>query len=149
MLHFFYLLPYIHDMMDMSHCGSDLIVYACTCTCRGSEPVVGGAMYMIHVSKDVRIVTDYVCICLCSYVASRKALEGQIQKFKSEKNSVHTKLLLLEERYGSLENELEEVQEKNHDLAEAKADLEVSIPIHYNYKCMCIYMYVHVCLVMM
>lgn len=58
-------------------------------------------------------------------IASRKALEEQIQKLKSEKNTVQTNLLLLEERYGSLENEMEEVQQKNHDLAEAKADLEV------------------------
>ena len=58
-------------------------------------------------------------------VASRRVLEEQIKKLKSEKSSVHSDLLHAEERSGSLEQDLEQLQQQNDRLTEAKADLEV------------------------
>ena len=58
-------------------------------------------------------------------VASRRVLEEQIKKLKSEKSSVHSDLLRAEERSGSLEQDLEQLQQQNDRLTEAKADLEV------------------------
>ena len=48
-----------------------------------------------------------------------------MQKFKSEKNAMHTELLMSEEKYGNLENQLEHLQQRNRTLIEANADLEV------------------------
>lgn len=65
------------------------------------------------------------------FLASRKVLEEQVKKLKAEKNTVHTERLLLEERYSSMEHELEQVQNSHRSMTEAKADLEVSIVHKY------------------
>ena len=71
---------------------------------------------------------------MCVFIlipASRRALEEQIQRFKSEKSEVKTELHLLEERCSTLENELEKEQQNNNSLTEAKADVEVGIKMNW------------------
>lgn len=63
-------------------------------------------------------------------------LEEQIKKLKAEKNTVHTERLLLEERYSTIEHELEQVQNSHHSMTKAKADLEVSIVHEFEFTCL-------------
>ena len=72
-----------------------------------------------------KYVSIFLQHCTLHFLASRKGLEEQVKRLKSEKTAVNSELRLLEERYGNLEHELEKVQERNHTLMEAKADLEV------------------------
>jgi predicted nucleic acid-binding Zn-ribbon protein len=100
----------------------------------------GSEVGIIGISVSILAVVVPLCCSCCHFwkdsrrkamtiskqTASRRALEEQVKKLKSEKTAVHSELRLLEERYGSLEHELEQVQERNHILTEAKADLEAN-----------------------
>ena len=76
-------------------------------------------------------------------LASRKGLEEQIEKLKAEKKSLNVERLLSEERFESLQNELEHMKYDNQKLTEAKVDIEVG--------CLCAYLchfdsYMYVCM---
>ena len=109
-----------------------------------TEPLVEqnlGEGNQIYTYIDVYMYTVYWLFCsavipnICKHfhtalytlhpLASRKGLEDQVKKLKSEKTAVNSELRQLEERYGNLEHELGKIQEENHTLMEAKADLEV------------------------
>ena len=63
--------------------------------------------------------------CVFACIASRKGLEEQIEKLKAEKKSVSAELLMSEERFGTLQNELEHMKHENKTLFESKAEIEV------------------------
>ena len=62
---------------------------------------------------------------LTMYIASRRGLEEQIEKLKAEKKTINAELLLLEERHGSLQDELEHMKHEIKTLTEVKVNMEV------------------------
>ena len=74
------------------------------------------------------------------HVACRKGLEEQIEKLKEEKKTVKAELELIEEKYGGLDNELQEMKHNNKALTEATVDMEVRELVTQSE---CFHQYVH------
>ena len=60
-------------------------------------------------------------------IASRKGLQDQIEKLKTEKRTVNTELLSVEEKCEQLQNEIEQMREENQSLSSNKVDMEVRL----------------------